>query len=222
MNAIEKIIADYKAVYERDPAARTFWGPVEVILTYAGFQALCLHRLAHFLHSCKIPLLPRLIAHVSRFFTGVEIHPGARIGTRVFVDHGMGVVIGETTEIGDDVTLYQGVTLGGTGKEKGKRHPTIGNGVVIGAHATVLGNIRVGNNVRVGAGSVVVSSVDDNCTVVGVPAEVVRIHGARIPAGTLDHGDIPDPLKEVCDRVARLQKELEMLEKEILNKKNNS
>ncbi len=212
MNPLPTIASDFKAVFERDPAARTVLGPVEVILTYSGFQALCAHRLAHFLHKFGIPLLPRLLAHLARFLTGVEIHPGATIQPGFFIDHGMGVVIGETTEIGKNVTIYQGVTLGGTGKEKGKRHPTIGDHVVIGANATVLGNIKIGNNVKIGAGSVVVTSVPDHCTVVGVPAEIVRIGGEKIPTESLDHGDLPDPVKELRDRIAVLQQEIDSLD----------
>lgn len=206
------VFRDFKAIFDRDPAARTLLAPVEIILTYAGFQAIVVHRLNHVLYRLKIPLLPRLLSHVARFFTGVEIHPGATIGSGFFIDHGMGVVIGETAEIGNNVTLYQGVTLGGTGKETGKRHPTVGSNVVVGAHATVLGNIRIGNNVKIGAGSVVVTSVPDNCTVVGVPAEIVRIQGEKVSTENLDHGDLPDPLKELRDRMALLQKEVENID----------
>lgn len=203
---------DFKAVFDRDPAARTPFGVLEVLLTYAGFQALLVYRFTRLLYLIKFPLLPRLLSHLVRIFTGVEIHPGARIGPGFFIDHGMGVVIGETTEIGRNVTLYQGVTLGGTGKEKGKRHPTLGDNVVIGANATVLGNIRIGNNVKIGANSVVVASVPNNCTVVGVPAEIVRINGGRIPTESLDHGDLPDPLKELRERIALLQQEIDSLD----------
>lgn len=203
---------DFRAVFERDPAARTLFGPIEVLLTYAGFQALVIHRFNHLLNRLRIPLLPRLLAHLARLLTGVEIHPAARIGPGFFIDHGMGVVIGETTEIGRNVTLYQGVTLGGSGKEKGKRHPTLGDDVVVGAGAKVLGNIRIGNRVKIGAGSVVVSSVPDNCTVVGVPAEIVRIHGDKIPTESLDHQDLPDPVKELKERLLLLQKEIEQID----------
>lgn len=212
MNPLTTIISDYKAVFERDPAARTLFGPVEVIFTYAGFQSLLVYRLTHFLHRLKIPLLPRFLSHLARIITGVEIHPGATIDSGFFIDHGMGVVIGETTEIGKNVTIYQGVTLGGTGKEKGKRHPTIGDNVVIGACAIVLGNIRIGNNVKIGAGSVVVSNVPDHCTVVGVPAEIVRIGGQKVPTESLDHGDLPDPVKELRDRIVSLQQEIDTLD----------
>ncbi|HNV85686.1 MAG TPA: serine O-acetyltransferase [Candidatus Omnitrophota bacterium] len=206
------ILKDFKAVLDRDPAARTIFAPIEILLTYSGFQALVVHRISHSIYKLRIPLLPRLLSHLARFFTGVEIHPGATIGSGFFIDHGMGVVIGETAEIGSNVTLYQGVTLGGTGKEKGKRHPTVGNNVVVGAHATVLGNIRIGNNVKIGAGSVVVTSVPDNCTVVGVPAEVVRIQGEKVSSQNLDHGDLPDPLKELRERMLLLQREIENLD----------
>jgi len=177
-----------------------------------------MHRVAHWLWVRKVPLLPRLISHISRFLTGIEIHPGAKIGRRFFIDHGMGVVIGETAEIGDDVLIYQGVTLGGTGKEKGKRHPTIGNNVVIGAGAKVLGNIRIGNHVKIGAGSVVIKSVPDHSTVVGVPGRVVRQHGLPVletEDEKLEHGKLPDPewqeIEELKQRVERLEAQLQAL-----------
>ncbi|MCU1234526.1 MAG: serine O-acetyltransferase, partial [Candidatus Solibacter sp.] len=174
-------------IFREDPAAKSV---LEIVLCYPGFQAILLHRVSHKLYKWGWPLLPRVLSQFSRFFTGIEIHPGATIGRRFFIDHGSGVVIGETTEIGDDVLVYQGVTLGGTGNEKGKRHPTIGNSVVIGTGAKVLGNIRIGDNVKVGAGSVVVHPVPDNSTVVGIPGRVVRI---RPEGGNLDHGRLPDP-----------------------------
>ncbi len=199
------IIKDYKAIFERDPAARSFGGALEVLLTYPGFHAIISHRICHFLHKLHIPFFPRLFSQIAKFFTGIEIHPGATIGTGFFIDHGMGVVIGETTEIGENVTLYQGVTLGGTGKEKGKRHPTIGNNVVIGAGAKVLGNITIGDDVKIGAGSVVVESIPPNCTVVGVPGEIVRRHGKKVSGVNLDHGDLPHPMQE---HMNALQKEI--------------
>ena len=156
-----------KTVFERDPAAKS---RLEILLCYPGFHAILLHRFAHRLYEWKLPLVPRIISQFSRFLTGIEIHPGATIGRRFFIDHGSGVVIGETTEIGDDVLLYQGVTLGGTGNEKGKRHPTLGNHVVVGTGAKVLGNILIGHHVKIGAGSVVVRPAPDYSTVVGVPA----------------------------------------------------
>lgn len=199
---------DVQAVFERDPAARNL---VEVLLCYPGLHALTAHRIAHFLHTrLKLPLVPRLISHISRFFTGIEIHPGAKIGKGFFIDHGLGVVIGETTKIGDNCTLYQGVTLGGTGKQRKKRHPTLGDNVVVGTGGKILGNITIGDNVRVGAGSVVIRSVPPNSTVVGIPGQIVVHQGKRIPAIRLNHGDLPDPIAE---RVRALQLELEGVEK---------
>lgn len=195
----------FDTIFREDPAAKSH---VEIVLCYPGFHAILLHRLAHRIYRAGVPLVPRLISQASRFFTGIEIHPGARIGRRFFIDHGMGVVIGETTEIGDDVLLYQGVTLGGTGKEKGKRHPTIGNRVVIGTGAKVLGNISVGEGVRVGAGSVVIRPVPANSTVVGIPGRVVRSHGTTSDA-QLEHGQLPDP--EGAE-IASLRKRVEDLE----------
>ena len=199
-------------IFREDPAARSV---IEVLLCYPGLHAILLHRLAHRLYVWRVPLLPRLVSQFSRFVTGIEIHPGARIGRRFFIDHGMGVVIGETTEIGDDVLLYQGVTLGGTGAEKGKRHPTIGNHVVIGTGAKVLGNINIGDWVKIGAGSVVVRPTPAHSTVVGVPGRVVSIKGVMVKdeeAQILEHGRLPDPLEEVLsslgERVARLEEEL--------------
>src|SRR5436190_10208373 len=196
-------------VFREDPAARS---TVEIILCYPGFQAILLHRVAHYLYKWGLPLFPRVLSQVSRFFTGIEIHPGATIGRRFFIDHGSGVVIGETTEIGDDVLLYQGVTLGGTGAEKGKRHPTLGNSVVVGTGAKILGNIRIGDNVKVGAGSVVVHPVPDHSTVVGVPGRVVRI---RPEGGMLEHGRLPDPEGQAIDDLARRVAELEDMVKRL-------
>lgn len=199
---------DVRAIFERDPAAKSL---VEVFLCYPGLHALIAHRIAHFIHNrLRIPLIPRLISHVTRFSTGIEIHPGARIGEGFFIDHGMGVVIGETTDIGRNCTLYQGVTLGGTGEAKTKRHPTLKDNVIIGAGARVLGNITIADNVRVGAGSVVVKSVPSNCTVVGIPGQVVVYEGKRVPGVRLDHGNLPDPIAE---RVKALQMELEDVER---------
>src|SRR5579864_3270399 len=175
-------------IFREDPAAKSI---VEIVVCYPGFHAILLHRLAHWLYQKKVPFLPRFISQVSRFLTGVEIHPGAKIGRRFFIDHGMGVVIGETTEIGDDVLIYQGVTLGGTGNEHGKRHPTIGNNVVIGTGAKVLGSITIGSHVKIGAGSVVEKPVPDYSTVVGIPGRIVRMRS--IPDGVLEHGQLPDP-----------------------------
>jgi serine O-acetyltransferase len=196
-------------IFREDPAARSV---LEIVLCYPGLHAILLHRLAHRLYGWKVPLAPRVISQTGRFFTGIEIHPGATIGRRFFIDHGMGVVIGETAEIGDDVLLYQGVTLGGTGNEKGKRHPTLGNHVVVGSGAKVLGNIRIGDNVKIGAGSVVVHAVPDNSTVVGIPGRVVRTRGE---GGVLEHGRLPDPegqaIEDLARRVADLENTLHQL-----------
>lgn len=208
IKACNTIIKDFKAVFERDPAARSVLGWLEVLLTYSGFHALVSHRICHVLYRWKIPFIPRLLSQITRFITGVEIHPGAQISDGFFIDHGMGVVIGETTEIGHNVTLYQGVTLGGTGKETGKRHPTLGDNVVVGAGAKILGNIRIGHNVKVGAGSVVVRSIPDSCTVVGVPGMIVRQEGKRPEEINLDHADLPNPIRQ---RLLLLQKEIDCL-----------
>jgi serine O-acetyltransferase len=190
-------------IFREDPAAKSV---LEVLLCYPGFHAILLHRFAHRLYRWGVPIVPRVISQFSRFFTGIEIHPGAAIGQRFFIDHGSGVVIGETSEIGDDVLMYQGVTLGGTGAERGKRHPTIGNRVVIGTGAKVLGNIRIGDNVKIGAGSVVVHPAPDNSTVVGVPGRVVRV---RPEGGLLEHGRLPDPEGQAMDDLARRVEALE-------------
>lgn len=197
---------DIKAVFERDPAAASVW---EVLL-YPGLHAIFWHRIAHFLYCRNFHFLARLVSQIVRFFTGIEIHPGAQIGCGFFVDHGMGVVIGETTQIGDNVTLFQGVTLGGTGKEVGKRHPTIGNNVTIAVGAKVLGSIVVGDNAKIGAGSVVIHDVPADSTVVGVPGRVVRHKGKRVPGISLDHGDLPDP---VLERLEEFRRELNEIEK---------
>lgn len=215
-NIFQALRRDFKACFERDPAARTTLGFLEVLCTYSGYHALLAHRFTHFLHAgLRVPVLPRILSQLVRFFTGVEIHPGAKIGPGFFIDHGMGVVIGETAEIGENVTIYQDVTLGGTGTERGKRHPTVGDNVVIGAGAKVLGNIRIGNNVKIGAGSVVVHSVPDNSTVVGVPGEVIRRETSKVPSMTLDHGDLPDPIEELKQKLRRLQKEVETIEERL-------
>ena len=195
-----------QTIFREDPAAKSV---LEVFLCYPGFHAILLHRLAHKLYTMNVPLLPRVISQFSRTLTGIEIHPGAKIGRRFFIDHGMGVVIGETAEIGDDVLLYQGVTLGGTGKERGKRHPTVGNHVVVGTGAKVLGNIRIGDCVKIGAGSVVVHPVPDHSTVVGIPGRVVRIAGEPVPEQTLEHGQLPDPEAQEIDELRQRIGELE-------------
>lgn len=201
-----------QTIYREDPAAKSV---LEIFLCYPGFHAVLIHRLAHRLHRAKLRTLARFVSQVSRFLTGIEIHPGATIGRRFFIDHGMGVVIGETAEIGDDVLLYQGVTLGGTGKETGKRHPTVGNHVVIGTGAKVLGNIRIGDHVKIGAGSVVVRPVPDHSTVVGIPGRVVRIGGVEVEEDVLDHGRLPDPdagdIEDLRKRVDTLERLVEQL-----------
>ncbi len=195
---------DIQTVFAKDPAARS---TLEVLSCYPGLHALWLHRLAHFLWRRKFRLVSRLISHLSRFFTGIEIHPGASIGRRFFIDHGAGVVIGETSEIGDDVLIYQGVVLGGTTTEKKKRHPTIGNNVVIGAGAIALGPITIGDDARIGSGSVVIKSVPAGVTVVGVPGRSVE--DRRKPILELDHGQLPDPIAEAIKLVLREQDKLE-------------
>lgn len=202
---------DFKIIFERDPAARNW---MEVLFCYPGLQALLLHRLAHGLHRLGLPFVPRLISHLARFLTGIEIHPGATIGRGVFIDHGMGVVIGETAIVGNYALIYQGVTLGGTGKESGKRHPTLGDNVVVGAGAKVLGNIQLGNNVRIGAGSVVLRDVPSDCTVVGVPGRVVYRAGERV--GPLDHAQLPDSeaqvIRALLDRIETLEQQMQALQ----------
>ncbi len=195
---------DIRTVFERDPAAKT---TLEVLLCYPGLHAIWIHRIAHCLYRARLYFLARLLSHLGRFLTGIEIHPGAVLGRRVFIDHGMGTVIGETAEVGDDVTIYQGVTLGGTGKEKGKRHPTIGKNVVVSAGAKVLGAIEVGDNSRIGAGAVVIKPVPRDCTVVGVPGRVVVKDGVRVDR--LDHGNLPDPVQEI---VSNMMRRIEALE----------
>jgi serine O-acetyltransferase len=199
---------DIEVVFEQDPAARNY---LEVILTYSGLHAIWAHRIAHALFKRKFYFLARAISQISRFFTGIEIHPGAKIGRRFFIDHGMGVVIGETCEIGDNVTVFQGVTLGGTGKERGKRHPTIKDNALIATGAKVLGSITIGENSKIGAGSVVLKEVPANSTVVGVPGRVVIQDGKKINRD-LNHSDLPDP---IADRLRELQEELSQLKQEL-------
>ncbi len=208
--AINKIKEDIKVIYEKDPAATNL---AEVLFCYPGLQALISHRIAHKLVYWGVPFIPRFISYLTRIITGIEIHPKAQIGNRFFIDHGEGVVIGETTIIGDDVLIYQQVTLGGTGNEHGKRHPTIGSNVIIGAGAKILGNITIGDNTRVGAGSVVVDDVPEHCTVVGVPGRVVQQKFMN-PDGVLMHNRIPDPI--TCE-INRLKYEVQEL-KEHINK----
>ncbi|MBE7055424.1 MAG: serine O-acetyltransferase [Ruminococcaceae bacterium] len=202
---------DIKSILERDPAARNVF---EVALLYPGFHAVLMHRLAHMLYKCGLRFIPRLISQISRFFTKIEIHPGATIGKGLLIDHGCGVVIGETTVIGDDCTIYQGVTLGGTGKETGKRHPTLGNNVMVGAGAKILGPFKVGDNSKIAANAVLLQEVEPDSTCVGVPARVVKRGTKRV--GDLDQVHIPDPVsQELCRIGARIDKlaaQLEMLE----------
>lgn len=206
---IASIFSDeIQATRERDPAARSSW---EVLLFYSGLHAVIFHRIAHFLWEKKIPLLPRALSQFARFLTGIEIHPGAQIGRGLFIDHGMGVVIGETAIIGDNVTLFQGATLGGTGKETGKRHPTLGDNVVVGAGAKILGNIEIGSNSYIGANAVVIKSVPHNSTVVGVPGRITKQDGQRIDT-TLDHVHVNDPvmqnLKDLVRRIKTLEDQI--------------
>lgn len=208
MGLFKTMKEDMDVVFEQDPAARSY---LEVMLTYAGLHAVWAHRIAHAFYRRKLYFLARVISQVSRFFTGIEIHPGAKIGRRLFIDHGMGVVIGETCEIGDNVTIFQGVTLGGTGKEKGKRHPTVKDNALISTGAKILGSITIGENSKVGGGSVVLHDVPDHSTVVGVPGRVVVQNGKKVRRD-LDHHKIPDP---VSDRCESLQEQIDMLKAEI-------
>ncbi|QHA90094.1 serine O-acetyltransferase [Bacillus sp. N1-1] len=199
---------DIDVVFDQDPAARSYF---EVILTYAGLHAIWSHRVAHWFWKKKFFFLARAVSQISRFFTGIEIHPGATIGERCFIDHGMGVVIGETCEIGNNVTLFQGVTLGGTGKEKGKRHPTLEDNTLVATGAKVLGSITIGKNSKVGAGSVVLQDVPVNSTVVGIPGRVVIQNGVKVPHN-LDHHKMPDP---VADKFKQMEQEMSDLQEEV-------
>lgn len=204
------LVADFQAIFERDPAA-THW--LEVLLCSAGLHAIACHRLAHWLHQRQVPVMPRLISHLSRGLTGIEIHPGAQLGRGIVIDHGMGVVIGETAIVGDGTLIYQDVTLGGTGKETGKRHPTVGSQVVIGAGAKVLGNIHIGDYARIGAGAIVLTPVPANCTAVGVPNRLVgRCNTADAP---LNHAQLPDaeaaPLRQLLTRIEVLEAQVQQL-----------
>lgn len=208
---LKALWSDFQIIFERDPAARNW---LEVLLCYPGLQALAWHRFAHWLHSNQFPIIPRLLSGLARFLTGIEIHPGAVIGKGVFIDHGMGVVIGETAIVGDYALIYQGVTLGGTGKESGKRHPTLGENVVVSAGVKVLGNIQIGDNVRIGAGSIVLQDVPPDCTVVGIPGRIVRRFGKRLEP--LEHCDLPDTeastLQDLVKRIEKLEKQLQTLD----------
>jgi serine O-acetyltransferase len=208
--AIRVVFApEVKACFERDPAARNL---IEVLLTYTGLHVLIYYRLAHGLDRVGVPVLPRLLMTVARGMTGIEIHPAATIGRGLFIDHGTGVVIGETAVLGNNVTLFQGVTLGGTGKERGKRHPTLGNNVVVGAGAKILGNINIGNNSIIGANAVVIRDVPDHSTVVGVPGRIAKIKDKHFHGINLDHTQLPDPLAE---RLELLQHEIDTIEQHL-------
>lgn len=223
---LERIQKDIEAIFERDPAAKSV---LEVVLCYPGLHAIWLHRISNWLFKRDFVVLSRFISQVGRFLTGIEIHPGATIGEGLFIDHGTGVVIGETAEIGDNVTLYQGVTLGGTGKEKGKRHPTIGNNVVIASGAKVLGSFKVGDNSKIGAGSVVLKEVPPDSTVVGIPGRVVLQGGKKVGACDTDadsdvdlnHQNLPDPVAEMlsCMQRSLIKMELRIAELEEERKK---
>ncbi|MDX1957172.1 MAG: serine O-acetyltransferase [Leptospiraceae bacterium] len=201
-----------KFIKQNDPAAKSY---LEIVLCYPGLHALWLHKIAHELYNLKLSLIPRLINYFSRFLTGIDIHPGAKIASGILIDHGTGVVIGETAEIGKGCLIYQGVTLGGTGKEDGKRHPTLKDNIVIGAGAKVLGNIIIGSNVRIGAGSVVMQNVPPNCTVVGIPGRVVRsTNDAVSDNNILDHASLPDPVTRI---ISILVEKVDTLQREIVN-----
>ncbi|XP_060085378.1 serine acetyltransferase-like [Ylistrum balloti] len=211
MTILDNIKKDIAIVFERDPAARSW---LEVVLTYPGVHALVMHRFNHYLWQRGFKLLSRVLAHLTRLLTGIEIHPGAQIGQRVFIDHGMGIVIGETAEVGSDVTLYHGVTLGGTSQEKTKRHPTIENHVVLGAGANILGPVSIGHHTRIGAGSVVVTDVPNHCTVVGIPGRIVQRRGLQDDDETLDHGNLPDPSALLMEQMVT---EIDTLKQRLLN-----
>lgn len=208
MGMFKRMKEDMEVVFEQDPAARTY---IEVFLTYSGLHAIWAHRIAHVFYKKRLFFIARVISQISRFYTGIEIHPGARIGRRFFIDHGMGVVIGETCEIGNNVTIFQGVTLGGTGKEQGKRHPTVKDYALIATGAKVLGSITVGEGSKIGAGSVVLRDVPDHSTVVGIPGRVVVQNGQRV-GKDLDHHKLPDPM---ADRVNELRRQIEELQHEL-------
>lgn len=211
---------DVEVVFEQDPAARRV---LEVVLTYAGLHAVWSHRIAHALFKRKFFFLARVVSQVSRFFTGIEIHPGAKIGRRFFIDHGMGVVIGETCEIGNNVTIFQGVTLGGTGKQRGKRHPTLHDNVLVATGAKVLGSITIGENSKVGAGSVVLKNVPPNSTVVGIPGTIVVQDGIKVKRN-LDHQDMPDPVADKCnmleEKIAVLREQIAHVSQQVEKERN--
>ncbi|PSM46872.1 serine O-acetyltransferase [Chroococcidiopsis sp. CCALA 051] len=209
LSFLQPLLTDFQIIFDRDPAARNWF---EVLCCYPGFHAMVLHRLAHWLHCHGVAFVPRLISHLGRFLTGIEIHPGAQIGQGVFIDHGMGVVIGETAIVGDYALIYQGVTLGGTGKETGKRHPTLGKNVVVGAGAKVLGNIQIGDRVRIGAGSIILRDVPSDCTAVGVPGRNICHKGVR--DCPLEHAKLPDIeasiIRSLLERIEKLEQQLKV------------
>ncbi len=198
LQILDHFSSDVRSAFEKDPAARSI---VEVLTSYPGIKAILLHRVAHFFYEVGLPFVPRFLSDVSRQITGIDIHPGAEIGSNFFIDHGSGTVIGETAEVGDNCTLYQNVTLGGTSLKREKRHPTLGNNVVIGAGAKLLGPIKIGNNVKVGANSVVTKDIPDNAVVVGVPGRIISREGKKIPRIDLDHADLPDPIVNLIKRL---------------------
>ena len=205
MNIFTLIKEDISTVFQKDPAAKSL---LEVLFCYPGLHALWIHRISHFLWKHKLYFIARLLSHISRFFTGIEIHPGATIGRRFFIDHGMGIVIGETSEIGNDVLLYKGVVLGGTSLEKKKRHPTLGNNIIVGSNAIIMGAITIGDNARIGAASVVTHNVPANATAVGIPARV-KIGATKSAIDTLEHSNLPDPVHDAIKLVLKEQKKLE-------------
>ena len=209
LRIVNEIREDVRVIQERDPAATN---KAEVLLLYSGLHAVLAYRLSHVLYEKKLFFAARLVSQAARFLTGIEIHPGAKIGRGLFIDHGSAVVIGETAELGDNCTLYQGVTLGGTGKDVGKRHPTLGNNVMVGAGAKVLGPFTIGDNVKIAANAVVLDAIPDNCTAVGIPARVVRRENKRVTEADLDQVHIPDP---VAQEICRLRRKTELLEKKI-------
>ncbi|MHA1381109.1 MAG: serine O-acetyltransferase [Candidatus Helarchaeota archaeon] len=216
LTILDQFSSDVRSAFEKDPAARSV---VEVLTSYPGIKAILLHRVAHFFYEMGLPFVPRFISDISRQMTGIDIHPGAEIGSDFFIDHGTGVVIGETSVIGDNCTLYQNVTLGGISLKREKRHPTLGSNVVVGAGAKILGPVRIGNNVRIGANSVVTKDIPDNSVVVGVPGRIISRNGKKIPRIDLDHADLPDPIinliKKLEDRIIDLEERTEVSVKDL-------
>ncbi|MBD3186957.1 serine O-acetyltransferase [Candidatus Bathyarchaeota archaeon] len=206
---LDSFVTDVTSAFVKDPAALSL---IEVLTAYPGVQAVLLHRVAHFFWMLDVPYIPRYISHVSRQFTGIEIHPGAKIGKKFFIDHGGGVVIGETSEIGDNVTLYQGVTLGGTSDKREKRHPTLKDDIVIGAGAKIIGPVTIGNNVKIGANSVVIDDVPDDSVVVGIPGRIVSRDGIKVARVDLQHGNLPDPIQAA---ISSLESRISLLEREL-------